>query len=326
MKKIFLGILMLILFSPIIIIVVAAPLNWSTPADQEFERSALLKNPPPQNPRGITLRVVTFNIANAHGFTTNQRERVTAIADLLLALDVDIVGLQEVFIEEDRKFLINYLADTPLKYHSEYPAGFLGNGLVILSKYPIVESYFHRFKTNNSWWKVWEGDWWAGKGIGLARIQINEKTYIDYYNVHAQAYRGNQASDDVRLEQFKEASLFLNRSSLPNSPAFFVGDYNTEQGKPDYVYLEQNSNLLRLMNIDSEIDHIGVLANKHYQFETLSTQEIVGTTLGSNPGRFYSRAPTPFEFWEMHYGDPAETALSDHPGYLSEVSISLTNH
>lgn len=319
LKKLSIG-LIAIISLPIAIIFLAAPFNWATPADQDYAASKLLQNPPSSLTKPIELKVMTYNIAIAHGFTTNQRERISAIADLLIELDVDVVGLQEVFIQKDREFLYSYLAETPLKYHSEYPSGLLGNGLVILSKYPITESYFHRFKANNSWWKVWEGDWWAGKGIGMARIEI-EDSYIDFYNVHAQAYRGNQASDDVRLAQFKEASIFLNNSSLKTVPAFFVGDYNTQQGRPDYVHLETQSNLHRLMRVESKIDHIAAVNNPLFTFEVLVTKEIKGTTMGSHPGKFYSRAPSALEFWEMHYGAPGETALSDHPGYISTVSV-----
>lgn len=305
------------------IVLLGAPFNFSTKTNQNFQASTLKGNDVKWT-QAYELKLMTYNIANAHGFTTNHRERISAVADLLIELDVEIVGLQEVFIEKDRKFLIEKLSSTPLKYASEYPAGFLGNGLVILSKYPIEESYFHRFKANNPWWKVWEGDWWAGKGIGHARIRLPNDTYLDFYNVHAQAYRGNQESDDVRLEQFREASEFLNQASLQNSPVFFVGDFNTQQDKPDYLHVETYSNLVRLMNMESDIDHITAIKHPDFSFEVIDTQEISGTTKASHPGEFYSRAPTPMEFWRMHFADAKEgetTALSDHPGYLSKIKI-----
>lgn len=322
MKKL-LYVLCFILFLPVMIVLLGAPFNFSTKANQNFQASTL-KGSDVNWTLAYELKLMTYNIANAHGFTTNHRERISAIADLLIELDVDIVGLQEVFIEKDRKFLIEKLSSTPLKYASEYPAGFLGNGLVILSKYPIEESYFHRFKANNPWWKVWEGDWWVGKGIGHARIRLPNNTYLDFYNVHAQAYRGNQESDDVRLEQFREASEFLNQASLQNSPVFFVGDFNTQQDKPDYQYVETYSNLVRLMNMDSDIDHITAIKHPGFSFEVIDTQEISGATAASHPGEFYSRAPTPAEFWRMHFAAAEEgetTALSDHPGYLSKIKI-----
>jgi len=320
--KNFIRSLIVIISLPILFVFISAPFNFKTEANQNYNESILSKNISNPSTSGFQLKIMTYNIANARGFTTNQRERISAVADLLVELDADVIGLQEVFIEKDRKFLFEKLSKTPLKYHSEYPAGYLGNGLVILSKYPIEESYFHRFKANNPWWKVWEGDWWAGKGIGLARIKLSENNYIDFYNVHAQAYRDNQASDDVRLEQFKEASEFINSASLKNSPVFFVGDFNTQQNKPDYLYAEKNSKLLRLMTIDSDIDHITAVSNNLFNFEVIETQEISGTTMGSHPGKFYSRAPTPYEFWEMHFGKSEETALSDHAGYLSTISIA----
>jgi sphingomyelin phosphodiesterase 2 len=313
-----------IAFTPVLIVLGGAPFNLSTPADQNYQNSKLMEAKfSVEAP--IELKLMTYNIANARGFTNNQRERINAVADLLVDLDVDIVGLQEVFIEEDRQFLLEKLSKTELKYASEYPAGFLGNGLVIVSKYPIEESYFHRFKANNPWWKVWEGDWWAGKGIGLAKIKLTNNSYLSFYNVHAQAYRGNQESHDVRYEQFKEASEFLNKASGSNTPVFFVGDFNTEQGAPDYRYAEEHSKLVRLMDMHSDIDHITAIDNPQFTFEVIDTQEIFSTTQATNPPAFYSRAPTPAEFWGLHFAEAKKgenTQISDHPGYVSTIRIS----
>lgn len=306
----------------------AAWLNSYTDANEDYANSMLKSVDIKPWQTSLELKVMTYNIANARGFTTNQRERISAVADLLLELDVDIVGLQEVFIEKDRRFLIDQLAHTPLKYAVEFPAGYLGNGLVILSKYPIEEHYFHRFKANNPWWKVWEGDWWAGKGIGLARIRIDKDRYVDFFNVHAQAYRGNQESHDIRYQQYIETSDFLKHASLDNSPVFFVGDFNTEAGMPDYEYVMQHANLVRLMNMDSEIDHITAIKSLFYDFEVLDTEEIYRQIPATHEGKFYSRAPTPMEFWRLHVSeteDGSVTEISDHPGYLSHIKISVND-
>src|SRR5690606_139590 len=156
---------------------------------------------------------------------------------------------QELFVEKDRKFFLQQMADKGFPHFAEFPAATLGNGIVIVSKHPIEEFYFHRFKANNPWYKVWEGDWWAGKGIGLARVKLSNGGYVDFYNTHAQAYRGNQQSHDIRFEQFVEGAEFINNSQMGSVPAFFVGDFNTEQTFPDYHYVMKNANLVRLMNM-----------------------------------------------------------------------------
>ena len=61
----------------------------------------------------------------------------------------------------------------------DFPSGALGSGLWILSRHPIVEAYFEQFTHNGHWWEFAQGDWWAGKGIGLARIELTTDTYLD---------------------------------------------------------------------------------------------------------------------------------------------------
>lgn len=311
---------------PLIIILASAPFNGVTEAKQNYFDSTILNYGLDDSKiklnEVLELKIMTYNIADAHGFTTNGKERVEAIAKRLIDLGVDIVGIQEAFIKSDRELLYNIVSQSELKYHVEYPAATLGNGIIILSKFPIEEHYFHRFVANNAWYKVWEGDWWVGKGVGLARVRLENGALIDFYNTHAQAYRGNQESHDVRYQQFVEASNFIEQSTLKSVPAFFVGDFNTEVDRPDYLFAKSALGLNRLMNKYSRIDHITALANEYYDFEVLDTQVIEGRTMGAHAGQFYSRAVTPLEFWALHFGEPEETALSDHKGYMSTIRIS----
>ncbi len=91
-------------------------------------------------------------------------ERMQAIAEKLCKIDPDIVGFQECFIESDREILITELKrNSRLKYHFYYPSRLVGSGLLISSAFPLIEKSFHQFKASNPAYKVWEGDYWAGK-------------------------------------------------------------------------------------------------------------------------------------------------------------------
>lgn len=315
------SVLLLFLGMVITIIVAAIAINPKTAAATDYDTSPFLSTPPPLLQSAMTLKIVTFNIADGYLFTTNRRERIRAIAALLTKLDPDIVGLQEAFIASDRELLLDALRESRLQYHTHYPAATVGNGLLTLSAYPIVESYFHRYRANNPWYKIYQGDWWAGKGVGLARIALPSGAQLDFYNTHAQAGRRDEDNLRVRQVQMRELSAFINASRSGTAPAFLVGDFNTRIGRQDLQHAVDTARLQSMVTMDTGIDLIFTVENELYDINALETQTLEGATQGSAAAIFLSRAPTPRELWKMWFGKGETTSLSDHTGYMSTISI-----
>ena len=199
----------------------------------------------------ITLKVVTFNIQDAWNISTDRPARMRSIGTKLNLLDPDIVGLQEAFIEDEIALLLAQLEGLKLKHHQYYGSATVGNGLLLLSAFPIAEIYFHRYTVANPFYTVWEGDWWVGKGVRLALL---------------------------------------------------VGDMNCSPGEADYERAIKGAGLVRLMNLDTRIDHIFGVQDAAYEFEVVNTIEIQETV--SIGGK--------------------EFELSDHSGYLSTIQITPT--
>lgn len=282
---------LLLLLAPFAIIGVAALFNGRIPSPTDLNASVLHAQPPDPLPEPITLRVVTFNIQDLWVVGFNRPARMQAIGKRLTELDPDIVGFQESFIEKDQEILIEALKDSRLKYHQYYPSATMGSGLFIASAYPIREVLFHRYTVSNPWYKVWEGDWWAGKGLALARIEVHGG-YVDLYNTHAQAGYGNPAYRVVRKQQMAELAEFINRTKVDTIPAFLVGDMNCRPGSEDFETAVEGAGLVRAMLIPSSIDHIFTVTNERYSFEVLETIEI------------------------------PRAGLSDHNGYVSDIRIT----
>jgi sphingomyelin phosphodiesterase 2 len=298
--------------------------NVRVEAPTDFRASRWLAEPPAPLASGRTVRIVTFNVADGYLFTTNRHERMRAIGALLTELDADLVGLQESFIASDRERLFEALAGSRLRHHVRFPGAVVGNGLLILSAWPIEEAWFHRFESDGSWYRVWEGDWWAGKGVGLARIRLPESEgggLIDFYDTHAVAGRGNPTNEWIRLGQMAELARFVRESRAPNAPAFVVGDFNTRPGAPDYELAVREAGLVRTLAVPSEIDHVFAVESPTYAYRTVASRELRGRTRGSGPAFFVARAPTPSELWSLAFGAPEDTPLSDHPGYVTTVEI-----
>ena len=325
MKKLLVGCLAFVVGLPLLLVVIVlvfAAFNGRTGAETDFSGSRALAERPAPLTEPRTLRIVTFNIADAYGFTTNRPERMRAIGALLTELDPDIVGFQEAFIKADREFLLDALSESRLRYSARYPCATVGNGLLTLSAFPIEEAYFHRYEQSGEWYKLWEGDWWAGKGVGLARIRLPEGGLVDFYNTHAQAGRSHPTHYlEVRTSQMEGLADFINATKTGTGPAFLVGDFNTTPGRADFETAVAQAHLERIMKVDSRIDHLMAVANDHYRFEVLETQSITGAVAGSKADIFLSRPPSLGEMRGLYFGPGETTTLSDHNGYITTVRI-----
>jgi len=272
--------------------------------------SAYHSAPPPALADPVTLRVMTFNIQDLGVVAQDHVPRMKAIARKLSELDPDIVGFQESFTADHRAILTAELqAQTRLVYFQYYSSGIGGSGLLTASALPIEEVYFHRYTVANPWWKVWEGDWWAGKGVSLARVRLGNGALFDLFNTHAQAGYGNPAYTVIREQQMAEAAEFINACKLPNVPAVLVGDLNCRVGDPDFERVYAGASLMQLRTMTGGIDHIlGVQAPGH-TFEVTETVRVAE--------RFTVREFDPYE------ADPERTShLTDHPGFLSVIRIT----
>ncbi len=300
MKKKIGVVLALVLLFPVVFIFGAVLLNGRTQSDTHFQRSAMLAAPPKPLRESVTLKVVTFNVQDLIPVGKNRPERMRAIGAILTELDPDIVGFQEAFIRKDREILLDALAGSRLRYYEYFPSATVGSGKLIVSAFPVVEAWFHRYTQSNCWYDFKEGDWWAGKGVGLARLELPHNLgYLDFYDTHLQAgYPGN-GYETVRQAQVFELAGFVKDSATGTSPALVVGDMNYFVGSPEHQ-IAVEAGWERLMTIDSGIDHIFAMNNPRYRFEVLDTIAIerdIPVAGGTTP-------------------------LSDHRGYMTTLRIT----
>lgn len=291
----------LVLFIVVLMSVVgvAAMFNGRTGAITDLHKSLLLAQPAAPLTKEVVLKVVTFNIQDLYVVGRNRLARMKAIGETLRNLNPDLVGIQESFIGKDRDALLSSLSGSRLAYHQYYRSGTVGCGLLVLSAYPIVESFFHRFEENGHWYELYHGDWWAGKGVALARIALPQGI-VDFYNTHAHSAYGSGHYDAVRKFQMGSLAKFILNSCLGTAPALLVGDMNCTPGSQQYKKAVTGANLRRLMNIDSRVDHIFGRRSDNYEYQVIDTEPIAGLVSVGNKS----------------------TPLSDHTGYISTIRVS----
>ncbi len=295
------ALLMAVLISLVFAVLVLALLAYNTRVGvaTDFSDSEYLATPPAPFEAPLTLKLVTFNIQDLWVVGKDRPARMRHIGRVLTDLDPEIVGFQESFITRDRQILFDALADSRLQHHVYFPSGLVGSGLLMSSAWPIREAYFMRYPESGPPHRVWEGDFWAGKGVSLVRIETPEGM-VDVYNTHAQAGYGRPDYRAVRYSQMEALAAFINASRTGTAPAFLVGDMNCRIGDKDYETAVRDANLKRTMTIESGIDHIFAVRDAGYRFETLDTERI----------------------WETITEGDRTFDLSDHAGFMSTIRIT----
>jgi endonuclease/exonuclease/phosphatase family metal-dependent hydrolase len=212
---------------------VAGAFYLSAPQVRHFSTTALFEETrqqaAPQRLRVLTLNVWGIPIAQ------DRAERMKAIGEQITALDPDIVALQEAFMPEDRDRILAYLAPGKWPYSHYFTSGIVGSGVMIISRYPVVDATFHRYRLGGRPERVWEADYYAGKGIGLVRL-TTPAGLLDVYATHALAQYSPDTSDEYaahRATNMYEAARFVVAQSAGN-PVLLCGDLNTRPDQPGY--------------------------------------------------------------------------------------------
>ena len=144
----------------------------------------------------LTLNILSLNCWGLQYVSQRRRERLDEISRRIASARPawDIVGLQEVWVYSDYVGLRAATAAV-LPYGKFYHCGLVGAGLVILSRFPIVESSMHPYVLNGRPTAFWRGDWYAGKGVACAVLELDEpggntgraRRAVEVFNTHLHA-------------------------------------------------------------------------------------------------------------------------------------------
>lgn len=127
------------------------------------------------------------------------------------------------FIEGAKSLGFKYVLTSKLP--PIYTHQVIDSGLIILSKFPIIESDTIRYT-------VFCGvDSFAAKGSIYAKIQLDSKNHVHLFSTHLQAsYQNGQEPTVVdvlvRQKQFDQLSAFMATKVTDGYPAVLVGDLN----------------------------------------------------------------------------------------------------
>lgn len=269
----------------------------------DYSASPFFTRPPAAWTTARTLRVVTFNIKDMYWLSSHRAERMAAIAKSLVEAKPDVVCLQEGFVAGDVGVICDALREIGLQHVVDYPSGVVGSGLWTLSRFPIREALFVRFSQNGAMFDTHGGDWWAGKGVGLARLEVAPGELLDVYNTHMICNLGGEELRAHRAVQVREYAGFALSATPRNVPALLLGDFNCGYGGADSDHLHYVMRWEPMLQRRWGYDHVFARSpGGQYRFTSLGELALNGeVSIPGEPGRTES--------------------LSDHTGLLAEVRI-----
>jgi len=214
-------------------------------------RRALLQSTTTQQflesePTARDICILTYNIFLRPPFIKNnsddlKNERLDEFKKVVSSHRFDIVCLQEMFSLGNLrlKYLLDHAYDEGYHFHcrsiapSLLTGKFIDGGLLILSRFPIVEKGAKVFVHGN------QIDAWAAKQVIHAKVQVSPTRFVHVFNTHMQASyydtaaANNMVNDKMRSSQIAELAEFAARTTAGSEdPIIICGDLNVSAKEP----------------------------------------------------------------------------------------------
>ncbi|WP_201747778.1 endonuclease/exonuclease/phosphatase family protein [Dyadobacter flavalbus] len=199
----------------------------------------------PENASGLKVAeagefsVITYNIAGLPAIISSAAtERSSSIAEIGLRLNrFDIVHVQEDFNYHENL----YAQGNTHAFRTETKGGVpLGDGLNTLSRYPV------RDLRRITWNDCTGADCLTPKGFTFSRIEVAKNVFIDFYNIHANAYNDLPAAA-ARRKNMAQFSEYIKIHSHDNA-VIVMGDLNGH-----YSYFYDN---IKLLNTENKLEDV----------------------------------------------------------------------
>lgn len=251
--------------------------------------------------------VITYNIAGLPAFissaVTKRSSSITEIGEKLNRFD--IAHVQEDFNYNKNLYNTGNTHPFRSKHKGKVP---FGDGLNTLSNFPIYD--LQRIR-----WKDCSGtDCLTPKGFSFTRIEVGKDIFIDFYNVHANAWNHNSASA-ARRKNIKQLSDYIKLNSADNA-VIVMGDLNAR-----YCFYNDNVSLL---NTENGLTDVWVLQKNEGKFPDLSkefpSEDILSITdscetvdkILYKSSREIDLLVTDYKFENLLFSNAQGLPLSDH--------------
>lgn len=273
----------------------------------------------------MRIQLATFNVwALPEPFAPAVLPRMRAIGERLADLPADVVAFQEVWTEGARDVLLGAAVRAGYLHHWFLEEAIGGSGLVVLSRLPIVESYFEPFALSGYPEQLDNGEFLSGKGFVRLRLLGPEGPFT-LFNTHLHARYGKRAAHQFAPHRIGQIIQLASRAQERSEPVLMVGDFNFDDHRPEYHVL---TGLTGMRDAAAELDDCRptVLYGGPYRGKQRHKSKR-GKRVDYVFVRDGSRAALRPLRLDRIFDDPLEleggpAAYSNHVGLLAEVEVS----
>lgn len=186
-----------------------------------------------------SVKLLTFNCWGLKYVSKLRKERLHAIADELAATQYDVVALQEVWVEDDWRY-IEHACREAYPHRRFFRSGIVaGPGLALLLKLPIESTFLYRFPINGRPSAFFRGDWLVGKSIAVTILKPHAAGArpLAVLNSHMHApylQHGDASYSTHRACQAWDLAKMVKTLQMAGYAVVQVGDLNSKPGSLPY--------------------------------------------------------------------------------------------
>lgn len=167
----------------------------------------------------LKVRVFTLN-AGLIAITPHYKDRMSGIISYLNTSSHDVVCLQEICFQWIAIEIIQKVKQRfPFSYFFNFGIGFPlwpgcdGTGLLLLSKFRILETFYDKFHVNGYPWALQHCDYLGSKGISFARLELPPQ-FSPSYSSSSSAAAASTSSSNIHATSFEPAIMTLYATHL----------------------------------------------------------------------------------------------------------------
>lgn len=243
----------------------------------------------------MKLKIATCNMWGLPWpFSVHKKRRLNRLTEIITKEQLDIVCLQEIWINRDDAFLRGNLSS----YHffSSLDIGYNPSGLVVVSRFPLSNTLYVPYDNT-----LFHKEFPSKKGVLRADVAIGGKA-IELLNTHL--YYSRSAKQQKNQQRQLDALIEI----LGTHPTILLGDFNVHYDK---LHLPPHFHMLTDPNLTS-IDRNSLYAKKRFNAFLPSDH---------SPDMIFANFPISISR-SYTISDPL---ISDHMPVIAEVVMPRSN-
>ncbi len=266
----------------------------------------------------ISLRVATLNAWALPAPIGHQVSgRIEQLGAALPPLHLDVVALQEVWRGDARRLLVEAGRRSGLRYHWHRPRALSGSGLLVLSRWPILDAAFEGYLLGGPP-HLTRLDYFAGKGFARLRIAGPDGPFT-LINTHLQARYGRRVDHGYSGHRAGQIVQLAKTMRGVRDPLLLVGDFNMREDHTGYAVLHGLTHVRDLSRERGRAEATVLPENPYRNHDTPRRVDYIFARDGVETRWVPLAARRAFDAIFTLGGEPA--TYSDHAGVIADVAL-----